>query len=118
MWSPVTRSPPLEATATPRKMLPPPMTTPTSTPRPLRLGDVGGDAVDDGDVDAETLGAHQGLAGGLEQDTLVDRLRRHGSLSWLTREALPRQSNHGAAIHEGHRVVTRRPSAYFDETTV
>ena len=32
MWSPVTRSPPFEATATPRKMLPPPMTTPTSTP--------------------------------------------------------------------------------------
>src|SRR5690606_16689555 len=32
MWSPVTRSPPLDATATPRKMFPPPMTTPTSTP--------------------------------------------------------------------------------------
>ena len=47
MWSPVTRSPPLEATATPRKMLPPPMTTPTSTPELARFGDVGGDAVGD-----------------------------------------------------------------------
>ena len=33
IWSPVTRSPPREATATPRKMLPPPITMATCTPR-------------------------------------------------------------------------------------
>ena len=46
-----------------------------------RLGDVGGDAVDDRDVDAEMLLAHQRLAGRFQQDSAVEWLGRHGILA-------------------------------------
>src|SRR5690606_11668379 len=41
------------------------------------FGNVGGDAVDDRDIDAETLAAHQGFARGFEEDALEQGCWRH-----------------------------------------
>ena len=57
--------------ATPRKMLPPPMTIAVSTPIALDLGDVLGDLRRDGRIDAVGLLAHQGFAGEFQEDAFV-----------------------------------------------
>ena len=58
--------------ARPRKRLPPPMTTAVWTPScwisPMSLGDLRGD----GGIDAELLLAHEGFAGQLEEDAMID----------------------------------------------
>jgi hypothetical protein len=64
--------------ASPRKMLPPPITIAVSTPARLDFGDVLRDARGDHRVDAELLVAHQGFAGELEKDALVGRGRVGG----------------------------------------
>ena len=64
--------------ATPRKMLPPPITTPISTPRRAHFRDLGDDALDGLAVDAVGVVAHQRLARQLEQDALVGGRLRHG----------------------------------------
>ncbi len=65
---------PTEPPATPRKMLPPPMTTATSQPSARHLLDLAHHAHDGRAVDAVGVVAHQGFARQLEQDALV---RRH-----------------------------------------
>ena len=64
--------------ASPRKMLPPPMTIAVCTPRRLDFRDVFGDAGGDGRVHAVALVAHEGFAGQLQKDALVGGLGRVG----------------------------------------
>ena len=58
--------------ASPRKMLPPPITTAGLHAERLNLGDVLGDARGDGRVDAVRLVAHQGFARQLQEDAFVE----------------------------------------------
>ena len=55
MLSPTGRGTPRLETSTPRKMLPPPTTTPSSTPSLARGGEIGGEALDRRLIDAEVL---------------------------------------------------------------
>jgi hypothetical protein len=70
-------------------------------PERPRLCNVGGDAVDDRNVDAEMLFAHQRLARRLQNHAPVQGFFRHRFLVGIV---------FMGAIHEGHRVVTRCPS--------
>ena len=54
--------------ASPRKMLPPPMTMAVWTPSSWISPHLRGDLRRDGRIDAERLFAHQGFAGELQQD--------------------------------------------------
>ena len=65
--------------ATPRKMLPPPMTMRDLDAQVVDLGDVLRDARRDRGVDAERLLAHQRFAGEFEEDATVGEARRKGS---------------------------------------
>ena len=76
---------------TPRRMLPPPTTTPSVTPSRARGDQIFGDAVDGRLVDAEAFGAGQRFAGDLDDHATVGGLaeltwpvqclaRRHGRL--------------------------------------
>ena len=60
-------------------MLPPPITTATSTPEPRHLGDLGDDAIDHLAIDAVRILAHQRFARQLEQDAPVARARAAGT---------------------------------------
>ena len=62
---------PCSETSTPRKMLPPPTTTPSSTPSLARGDQIVGDAVDGRLVDAEAFGADKRFAGDLDDDAAV-----------------------------------------------
>ena len=61
---------PCAEAASPRKMLPPPMTMRDLDAERAHLGDLGGDALEVCGLDAEAGVAHQGFAGELEQDAL------------------------------------------------
>ncbi len=57
--------------ATPRKMLPPPMTMAVSTPMPWISATSVRDLRRDGRIDAVGLLAHQGFAGEFQEDAFV-----------------------------------------------
>ena len=107
IWSPATRLPPLAAMAMPRKMLPPPMTTPILTPRRDGRADLAREAADDRVVDAEGLVAEQGLAGELEQHALVADSRRHPLARRHRRLHRTRRPDHDEAGSGCEHSVTR-----------
>ena len=72
--------------ATPRKMLPPPMTTATSTPRREHFRHFGNDAINRVAIDAVAVFPHQRFAAQLEQDALVGRSMRHILINHLFRK--------------------------------
>ena len=91
MWSPVTRSPPLAEIATPRKRLPPPITTAISVPARATSAISRGEAGQRRVVDAEGLIPQQRLARELEQDPAGLWPRGHDRSSHLP-------PLHGAAL--------------------
>ena len=93
-----------------KECLPPPMTTPTSTPsfaRPRRISLA--NAVDHRNVDARSLIPITCLADALKQDS-----GGSGGISGMA--SLDHAAVRGASIHEGRRDVTRRPSAIWLRT--
>ena len=79
MWSPVTRSIPAEAALIPRKMLPPPTTSASSTPMAWIAAISSESTPHDVGIDAEARRAHQGLARELEQDPAVAQRVSHAA---------------------------------------
>ena len=79
MKSPLTRSMPLAAPASPRKMLPPPTTTAGRMPCRADLGDIGGYGFERGHVDAVAPASHESLARDFNQRTLVGQWRHVSS---------------------------------------
>ena len=73
MWSAVTRSIFWAAAATPRKILPPPTTTPTWTPAAATSATSAASSFTRSASNAESGAAGQGLAAQFQQDALVSR---------------------------------------------
>jgi hypothetical protein len=71
MWSPVTRSMPAAASPAPRKMLPPPMTTPIWMPARCTSMISSRQSADHFRVDAVVGLTHQCFTGEFEQDAVV-----------------------------------------------
>ena len=73
---------PPEAPATPRKMLPPPITMAMLDAHRVHRLDLGGEARDDLGIEAVALIAHQRLARQLQQDAAVFHVGRVGRIRW------------------------------------
>ena len=104
MWSPVTRSPPLAEIATPRKRLPPPMTTAISVPARATSAISRGEAGQRAVVDAEGQIPQQRLARQFEQDPLGLGPRGHDRPRTFRRER-----RRAVRIRQGRRQVTPAP---------
>ena len=74
MVSPTGRGTPRSETSTPRKILPPPTTTPSSTPSLAVADQIGGEPLDHCLIDAEALRAGERFAGQLDDDAAVERV--------------------------------------------
>ena len=74
MVSPTGRGTPRSETSTPRKILPPPTTTPSSTPSLALRREIAGQAFDSRLVDAETVAGRQRFAGQFDDHATIDRV--------------------------------------------